>query len=137
MRNIVNAVLIGDQKILLARRSADRIAYPNCWSFPGGHVEDGESLEEALFRETLEEIGVIPLDCRLIAEIIDPGKNTNSATYYLYSVGRWQGNPTIRDEEHTELRWFTGSEAESLSDLALEEYRPLFASLLANESRTI
>jgi 8-oxo-dGTP diphosphatase len=134
MPKIVNALLISDQKILLARRSVHRRAYPDCWSLPGGHVEDGESNEEALTREMMEEIGVIPTEYRLIAEIINPKDDADPVTFHIFTVGRWEGNPTIRDDEHTELRWFALRDAESLPDLALEEYRPLFAKLLANKS---
>ena len=45
MRNIVNALLLHEDKILLARRSQHRKAYPDRWSFPGGHVETGETIE--------------------------------------------------------------------------------------------
>lgn len=36
------------------------------YSFPGGGVEEGESLEEALYREVLEETGCT---CRIISEL--------------------------------------------------------------------
>ena len=32
--------------------------FPNAWVMPGGHVELGESLEEALIREIHEETGI-------------------------------------------------------------------------------
>src|SRR5260370_18080031 len=60
MRNIVNALLLRDGAVLLARRSSARKAYPNCWSFPGGHVEQGESLDEALIREIQHEVCLTP-----------------------------------------------------------------------------
>jgi mutator protein MutT len=134
MLTVVNALLMRDQSVLLARRSARRRAYPDCWSFPGGHVEHGESVEEALSREVAEEIGVTVLNYCLIAELKDPAAKADPATFHMYAVESWAGNPSIQDEEHTELRWFTLGEASSLSDLALEDYRPLFASLLANRS---
>jgi 8-oxo-dGTP diphosphatase len=129
MRTIVNAILISDGKVLLARRSAHRRAYPDCWSFPGGHVEKGESTEETLLRELAEEIGVIPVSYRLIGEIIDPAGTNDPATYHICAVEQWNGKPSIQDEEHTELRWFSLGEVEVLPDLALEDYRRLFAEL--------
>jgi 8-oxo-dGTP diphosphatase len=60
MRNIVNALLMQEGTVLLARRSPQRKAYPGLWSFPGGHVEENETLVEALIRELLEEVGVTP-----------------------------------------------------------------------------
>ena len=58
MRNIVNGLLIKGQKVLVAHRSEDRRSYPDTWSFPGGHVEEGETFEKALVRELAEEVGV-------------------------------------------------------------------------------
>lgn len=51
-------------------------------------------------------------------------------TYHMYAVREWRGEPSIINDEHTELRWFTFEEAKALPDLALEEdYRQLFDSL--------
>lgn len=36
------------------------ILYPGCWGFFGGHIEPGESPEEGVKRELLEEIGYAP-----------------------------------------------------------------------------
>ncbi len=125
-RTIVNAVLVRENKVLLARRSPGRKAYPNLWSFPGGHVEPDETLEQALVREAREEIGIVPISYTALARIPDPNA---PATYHMYFVTHWEGEPTILDDEHTELRWFSPGDARQLADLALEEYRPFFEKL--------
>ncbi len=128
MRVIVNALLLQGANILLARRSATRKAYPDVWSFPGGHVELGETLEEALTREAGEEIGIMPLAYFPLGTIADPNA---SATYHMFGVTSWKGEPTILDDEHTELTWFDLAEAAILPDLALEAYRPLLRGLIS------
>ena len=44
-----------DGRLLLVRRGA-AMTPAGCWEVPGGKVEPGESLEEALSRELLEEL---------------------------------------------------------------------------------
>jgi 8-oxo-dGTP diphosphatase len=136
VRTIVNGLLLADGKVLLARRSSGRKAYPGLWSFPGGHVEVGENLEEALVREMREELGIVPIVFEALDLIADPNAPaTNPATYHMYGVTRWQGEPIIRDNEHTELGWFQREIAARLPDLALEEYRPLLLGLGASAPR--
>ena len=104
MTDIVNAVLLRDECVLLARRSAAWKAYPGLWSLPGGHVESGEDFEQALHRELREEVGMTPAGYCSLAPIIDP--HVATTTYRMYAVTAWQGEPKILDREHSELRWF-------------------------------
>jgi 8-oxo-dGTP diphosphatase len=131
MRDIVNALFTRQGTVLLARRSPQRNTYPGLWSFPGGHVEENETLAEALVRELREEVGVTPTRYRYLGTISDP--NTEVAdciTYHMYSITAWDGGePTMLGDEHTELAWLTLETAAGLCDLALEEYRILFSKL--------
>ena len=52
----VAAVVIEDDRVVLVRRGRPP-AY-GAWSLPGGAVEPGETLEEAVVREVAEEIGL-------------------------------------------------------------------------------
>lgn len=55
-------------EIIFETRSAS-VSQPGQVSFPGGHLEDGETAEQAVLREVQEEIGVRPEDIRIIGEL--------------------------------------------------------------------
>lgn len=56
MVRVTAAIIEKDGKFLIARRKAGPLA--QLWEFPGGKIEEGESPEECLKREILEEFGV-------------------------------------------------------------------------------
>ena len=132
MKDIVKAILLRGSNVLLARRSSGRRNYPDRWSFPGGHVETGEALDDALVRELQEEIGLTPLVFWKIREIIEPNPSINGdALYHMYAVNSWAGGePNIVGDEHSEIRWFSIHAACALQHLALDEYVPILPKLL-------
>ncbi len=114
-------------RLLLGRRSPHRRAYPNRWDAIGGKVEPGETTAQALARELSEELGIVPTAVQPLASLDDAdARGQGVATYHFFTVTEWHGDPTIRDDEHSELRWFTLAEACALPDLAVPDYVPLF-----------
>ena len=54
----VCGMIIHKGRFLIIKRSETDDFLPNCLEFPGGGVEDGETISEALKREIKEEIGL-------------------------------------------------------------------------------
>lgn len=55
---VVPVVTAPDGRILLCRMAPNRGVFPGQWALPGGGVEPGERIEEALRREVREELGL-------------------------------------------------------------------------------
>ncbi len=53
----VGILLRADGALLLSTRPPGK-AYEGYWEFPGGKIEAGESVEQALRRELIEELGI-------------------------------------------------------------------------------
>ncbi|PUE59002.1 7,8-dihydro-8-oxoguanine-triphosphatase [Limnohabitans curvus] len=60
----VGVLMRGDDAFLLTSRPEGK-AYAGFWEFPGGKLEAGETVEQALRRELQEEIGITIHDCTL------------------------------------------------------------------------
>ena len=57
MEVAVGVLIDGQGRFLLTSRPAGKV-YAGYWEFPGGKVEPGESIEQALRRELQEELGI-------------------------------------------------------------------------------
>jgi mutator protein MutT len=128
MATVVGGILNRNGQILLGLRAPHRRFCPECWDTIGGHVESGETLEEALIRELGEEIGVRPTQFSPLSRLSfdDPDGPT---AFTLYRVDAWSGEPSPCNDEHTELGWFSIDEACALPNLASPRYAPVFALL--------
>ncbi len=65
---VVAAFIEKNNKFLLVRRPPGK-KNEGLWEFPGGKVEEGETLEEALKRELKEELGIEVLKCTFLEKI--------------------------------------------------------------------
>ena len=97
------AALVRDGLVLLVHRHPSRRWYPDCWDLVGGHVESGESPDQAVSRECLEELSVHVHDPLPIPMTVsDP-----TLEMHAFLVTRWEGEPVnAAPEEHDDLRWF-------------------------------
>ncbi|MCI0496716.1 MAG: NUDIX domain-containing protein [Thermoplasmata archaeon] len=122
-------ILMRDGKVLLGKRSDLRSFYPDVWDVPGGHNEEGEPAEEALARELMEEIGVVPTEFTRLSVLAEINPQANDTFRYdIFLVTDWTGEPENLTDEHTALRWFDPGEA-ALLRLAHPEYPNMFAAL--------
>jgi 8-oxo-dGTP diphosphatase len=55
---VIAAIIERDGRILIAKRKQGKM-HPGKWEFPGGTLEEGETPEQCLKRELLEELALI------------------------------------------------------------------------------
>lgn len=74
----------GDE-FLIGLRCGEHV--PDVWCFPGGHLEFGESWEDASQRETDEEVGIVIDNIRHVATTNDiyPEENKHYITLFMMS----------------------------------------------------
>jgi len=99
-RLAVGAVVIKDNNILLVKRKYPPSA--GWWSIPGGHVEEGELLEDAVIRELHEETGLLGINPKLLAltEYISIRGGTLKYHYVIvdYLISSFKGELRKGDE---------------------------------------
>jgi 8-oxo-dGTP diphosphatase len=123
---IAAALFVRGDRLLLGRRAPHRRSFPNCWDTVGGHLEDGETHEDALQRELEEELGVRPTKFSVLGDYPAQG----GSWLRLFKVEAWSGGePRINNDEHVDLRWFTIDEAVRLQALASPFYAAIFRGL--------
>ena len=111
-KSIGVAVIWNDQgQILIDRRRAEGLM-GGMWEFPGGKVETGETIEECIQREILEELGIeIAVGDRLITIHHDYSKF--SVTLTVHHCRHVTGVP--QPLESDEIRWVTLEELETFT----------------------
>ncbi len=78
---------------------------------PGGHIEDGETKQEALKREIKEELG---LEVEPIEELAETQGDVQDQTTYWWSCSAKSIDMKIDKEEIADARFFTKSEISQL-----------------------
>ena len=131
----VSAAIVRDGKILVVRRA--RRPALGVYTFPGGAVEVGETLAEAVAREVLEEtaLSIEPVALAGHREAIIRDKQGQVERHFviLCFAARWLAGETQLNEELDDARWVDPAEiaglrtTDGLADIAAAAFALLAA----------
>lgn len=100
--NVVVGILYNSKnEVLIALRPPHAIQ-PGVWEFPGGKVEQNETLEQALIREYQEEIGIKVVKSVFFMKIVIP-TNPKQLILHTFKILEYTGEP--RGCENQEIRF--------------------------------
>jgi 8-oxo-dGTP diphosphatase len=110
-RLAVSAGIFRDGKILLVRRACEPAI--GVYTFPGGRVEFGESLTDALTREIREETGLVIEILGLIGyrEALPARTGGHGHFVILPFAARWIANEVALNDELDDARWLAPEHA--------------------------
>ena len=120
--HVAAGVILNDaRQVLLALRPKDKHK-GGLWEFPGGKVEAGESVQQALARELLEEINLVVLDAAPFL-VIDHDYGDKQVTLDVWRVTRFSGTP--HGSEGQQIAWV------AISDLHRYRFPEANAAIVA------
>ena len=111
---LTNLCLIEDctsNKVVLQYRSPEK----NNWSgyaFPGGHIEEGESLVESVIREIKEETGLTISNPQLAA--VKNWQLEDGTRYIVFCYKATEFTGQLRSSEEGEVSWVEKDQLEKL-----------------------
>lgn len=120
----VGIILKKENQVLLVKRTNTDWA-SGCWNFPGGLLEEQETLINAAIREAQEEVGVTispkALELVHVLHVLKNEQNTKDIFGFYFMTQRWQSTPINNEpHRHSEIGWFDiNNLPEKITDHAL------------------
>ncbi len=125
-----------EQAVLLIKRRNP--PYQDKWALPGGMVDSGETVEEALIREMKEETNLDVIPTSILGVYSDPQRDPRGQVISIVFVTSWNHDQSARAQDDAkEITWIPLSKLNQQL-LAFDHYKILndFKKWLTNNCLT-
>ena len=112
---LTNLCLVEDPnngKVVLQYRSPERYKKWSGYAFPGGHIEEGESLVESVIREVYEETGLTITAPKLVA--VKDWEPEEGGRYIVFCYKATEFKGQLRSSDEGEVSWVEKDQLEKL-----------------------
>lgn len=107
---IAGCLLEKDGKFLLIQEGRPDIY--GLWNIPAGHVDEGETVEEAAVRETKEETGLgVAIDAK-----IGEFETTTGKIIHIFKAKITGGKFELPENELLDMKWYSYDEIKHMQD---------------------
>jgi mutator protein MutT len=93
----VALLLVRDHHVLVEQRKLTKRLAPGALAIPGGHVEAGERLDQALSREAREELGIALREVAFVCTLMHLAEELR--TLHYFAVRSWEGQIVPQEAE--------------------------------------
>lgn len=108
---VAGVIIKQNNKYLLVQEGEPRIY--GLWNFPAGHVDMGESIEEAAIREAKEEVGY---NVELIKKINITQNLSNEPVKHVFEAKIISGELKFPENEILDAKWFSFEEIKNMKN---------------------
>jgi len=111
---VVSGVLVHNGKALLVRRSASETFLAGYYEFPGGKVDFGESVQEALVREFSEEVGLTIEVGEFLRSFsyVTGTRHTVELVFFVHGSGEVK-----LSDAHDDYKWVSGADVKCSDEI--------------------
>lgn len=114
LRFINILIFNNENKILVPKRSSNRKIFPNCYDFSvGGHVNSGETYEQAAYRELEEELGIKNVELNKVV-YFNPYISESNTFQTVYTLNYNKAITNYDKDEIEDIFYFTKEEIKKI-----------------------
>ncbi len=116
----VGAAIVSDGKLLIVKRADEEEVFPKYSEIPGGSVEYGESLFQAVEREMIEETGLKPKALSAYVGSYDfTLRDGRRARQFNFLIEPETTDVKLNPAEHSSYKWMYASDTAYLDTILI------------------